>query len=232
VIIIGVAAIAFSLFRGKITGYAASGTVQVTVLSLASLTVNSNVYFGNSTISNDPLALTSISTEATDNYGTFNNCTIDNGGVNDPGRDCRGMEVENDGNVYINVTINASKTIAQFFDSTLDTGANFTFAVLDGNRSKNETAVSRVGYSFSAPAVGNASCLGANGISIRPEGNYLNGNIGNWTPISVNAYLICGNLSFADGNDTLTVEFNLTIPADEPTGTKSNTFTFTATQVT
>jgi len=232
VLLLAVAGIFFSVLKDKITGFVTQGNVEVNVQALSSLSVNSNVYFGNGTISNEPANLTSISTESEDNYGDFNNCSIINGGVNDTGRDCTGIEVENNGNVYINVTIAALNNVSGFFSSGSLTGANFTFAVLDGNRTKNETAMQIMGAGNEGIGPNNASCQinGNTGTSISPSGSYLNGSWMNWTGISTNPYAICGNFSFGDGNDTITIEFNLTFPGDEPVGLKSNSFTFTGVQ--
>lgn len=237
--VISVAGSFFSIFNERITGYVTTGTVNVTVATTSSLNVMSNVMFGNGSISSDPASPTSISTENSDNANTFNNCSVINGGVGDPNRDCTGIEVENDGNSFINVTFSASKTVATFFDSILDIGGNFTFVVLDGNRTKNETAVAVVGYRNTTSSIwltdNNASCLNNDNVSanIRPAGSEMAASgFKNWTVISTAEYLICGNLSFNDGNDTITVEFNVTFPVDEPPGTKTNTFTFTAVQVT
>ncbi len=224
----------FNVFQNKLTGYVTSGTVQVGVLAFTSLNVNNNVYFGNSTVSNDPLNLTSITTESHD-VGTFNNCTVINGGVGDAGRDCMGMEIENNGNVYINVTMLATKTPQVFFDSAADIGANFTYSVLDGNRTKNQTTVRIMGYSLTDIGLTNASChpnVNNGNIAILPNGSYLNGTYMNWQNIpTTTGALLCSNLSFSTHNNTITVEFNLTIPGDEPIGTKTNTFTFTASQI-
>jgi len=232
IVILAVAGIFINVMKNKITGFVTSGVVEVNVEALQSLNVNSNVYFGNGTISNAPSSLTSISTEAVDNYGDFNNCSVINGGVNDPNRDCTGIEVENNGNVYINVTIAALNNVSGFFSSQSMAGANFGFAVLDGNRTKNETAIKVVGKGNAGIGPNNASCQinGRSQTSISPSGSYLNGSKMNWTGISTNPYAICGNLSFGDGNDTITIEFNLTFPADEPVGLKSNSFTFTGAQ--
>ncbi len=235
IMLVAVAGTFFSLFRGGITGYATSaGTVQLTIGALAAINVNSNVNFGQSSISSDPTNLTSISTEAVDNYGSFNNCSSVNGGVSDSNKDCSGIEVENVGNVNVNLTMVAGTNITSFYNSVTDAGANFTFAVLDGNRTKNETAIQVMGYGNEAIGLTNASCHvnGNTNESILPPGSYLNGSYMNWTVIpAINPDIICGNLSFERGNNTITVEFNLTIPTDEPPGTLLNTFTFSATDI-
>jgi len=232
IVILAVAGIFINVMKNKITGFVTSGIVEVNVEAISSLNVNSDVYFGNGTISNVPSNLTSISTEGDDNDGAFNNCSVINGGVDDPGRDCTGIEVENNGNVYINVTITALNGVSGFFSSQSLIGANFTFAVLDGNRTKNETAIQIVGYGNDVIGENNASCHvnGNTNQSIEPKGSYLNSSWMNWTTISTDSYAICSNLSFGDGNDTITIEFNLTFPADEPVGLKSNSFTFTGVQ--
>ncbi len=238
IMVVAVAGTVFTSYTNKLTGYVTGGHVNVTIIAIGSLTVNSNVLFGNGTTSASPLA--SVSSEAADNDNTFNNCSTVNGGIGDAGRDCSGMEIENDGNVNINVTFYAAQTTAQFFDSASMVGASFSFAVLDGNKSKNETEMDYVGWTNQTNMISqiNASCHIDSRMnrSIQPQGSYRSNSSMNWTSIdayvgSSNAYLICANLSFTDKNDTITVEFNLTIPADEPTGLKSNLFTFTAIQV-
>ncbi len=234
IVVVSLIGTSYSVFKDNITGFVTQGTVYIGIKAYTQINVNNNVYFGNSTISNDPLNLTSVSTESHD-IGSFNNCTVLNGGVDDPGRDCMGMEVMNNGNVYVNVTMQASKTVQVFFDSVADIGANFSYAVLDGNRTKNQTTVQIMGYSLTDIGLNNASChpnANNGNIAILPNGSYLNGSYMNWQdiPVSTTA-LLCSNLSFTTSNNTITVEFNLTIPIDEPVGTKSNTFTFTAYQV-
>ena len=239
VVIMGlaVAGSLFGFFNDRITGMATTGTVQVTITALSSLTVNSNVNFGNSSISTTS-PNTEVSSETADNYATFNNCTGLNGGLSggDTGRDCTGMEVENDGNVNINVTMYSSVDADGLYTGT--SGGAFRYAVLDGNRTKNETEFQIMGtsYHFNTFQDGNlinVPCrnnVGSN-VSIQPQGSTLNSSFINWTTIPTSAALICGNLSWGNMNDTITVEFNLTLPLDEPTGTRSATITFTAAQV-
>jgi len=233
VMFIAVAGTFFSIFKQSITGYATSGTVQLTIGALATVNVNSDVNFGQGGVATS-LPYTQLSTEAVTQYGTFNNCSVIDGGVDDPTSDCTGIEIENQGNSNVNLTIIAVTNITDFYNSVTDEGANFTFAVLDGNRTKNETAIQIVGYGNDVIGENNASCHvnGNTNQSIEPKGSYLDGSWMNWTTINnVDESLICGNLSFVDGNDTITVEFNLTIPGDEPAGSLLNTFTFTATSI-
>jgi len=230
VMFIAVAGTFFSIFKQSITGYASFGTVQITIGAISAINVNSDVNFGQSAISNDINNLTSVSTEAADNYGDFNNCSVIDGGVDNPTQDCTGIEVENQGTSNLNITMIATANVSTFYNNE-NAGANFTFAVLDGNRTKNETAMQIMGAGNEAIGPNNASCQinGNTGTSISPSGSYLNGSWMNWTVIpAVDEYLICGNLSSTTAtNNTITIEFNLTIPYNQPAGELSNTFTFT-----
>ena len=49
-------------------------------------------------------------------------------------------------------------------------------------------------------------------------------------PVSAAATLVIANLSSAGGSDTLEVEIKITAPLDEPSGTRSATVTFTASE--
>ena len=134
--------------------------------------------------------------------------TNNTGGFNDctAGDDCLGLELENTGNVNLNITITAASDSDAFWSGT-DTQGSFQFFVADGNRSKDETG----------------SCHNASGAIVT--------EVSDWTAISTSPILMCYNFTYPSATDTLTVEFNLTIPTDEPVGYKENTFTFGFTQI-
>ncbi|MFH1849776.1 MAG: hypothetical protein ABH879_06335 [archaeon] len=186
-----------------ITGFAASdtGTANISIIGAASIQINNNIDFGAGTVSSDDAHLTHVDTETTDNYGTFNNCSSSH-----THPECRGLEVENDGNLRVNVTMSASLDDDTFFSGN-PAQSGFDFFVKQGNRTGGEEN----------------SCKNiTGGYNLTPL---------SWTDIPTTARLICGNLSYSDGNDTMLVEFNVTIPTDEPTGQKWNTFTFSVIQV-
>jgi len=197
---------------GDVAGFASSaaGTASVTLVGFGSIVINSNVDFGSGTQSTNISNLTSLTTETADNYATFNNCSED---IWDQAADCRGIEIENDGAVTINVSMQASSNASTFFSGN-SSQALFQYFTADGNRSKEK----------------NSSCFPRSGsnINVSPWGYP---NLRNWTNITTDSVPICANLSFTNSNDTITVELNITIPADETTGTKTNTFTFSAVQI-
>ncbi|NQV08252.1 hypothetical protein HQ529_00180 [Candidatus Woesearchaeota archaeon] len=198
-------------YRPTITGMATSGVVNVSVIGFASLTINSNVEFGQGATGAE--GNETVLTTETNQTGTFNDCGDDVNWTNST-YECRGIEIENDGNIYINVTMSASANPNEFWKGNNATD-EFQYATLNGNRSRQETD------SCVSDTTRNVTIY-----PLRSNTTYLN-----LTDISTTATLICGNLSFGS-NDTVTIEFNLTIPSDEPVGVKTNTFTFTATQVT
>jgi len=111
------------------------------------------------------------------------------------------MSIRNDGNQ--NVTINVTS------------GKN-TMAFLGGGSTK-------LAYKIFAGQKDGAACI---------TWPYQNANI-TYPGIEINAtgYQICGNLSSADANDEMWVGCYLEISDNTPPGQKTDTWTFTATQV-
>jgi len=117
----------------------------------------------------------------------------------------RPFVLENDGNVYVNVTINSS--------------INTTF--LDGTPAG--TAVQR--YQF-VPSDSSSGLLG-----FRPENgcNATAFSVTDWTEFSNSRQLICTNMSPTDTEDEFYVDINISIPMGI-TGAKTTAVTFYATK--
>jgi hypothetical protein len=177
-----------------ITGMATTGQVNVTIQGKQSFTVRSNVNFGilqpNSTgfwVSTD------VNNTERLNQSQANDCT-DTGAV-DPNA-CYGIEVENDGNVLINLSFSSNMNAAALIGGTAPL---FRYRIEDGNKTGaganpcNGTDGS-VGWALIATGVSNDIC---------------------------NSTLPHTGLGYAPSRDIMTIEFNLTIPSDAPVRTNS-----------
>jgi len=219
-------------YAPRVSGHATDdGTVDVDVMGFASVVVNSNVDFGESMILSGAGNFTTITTETnhSDYDGikfntSFYNCSHDVNWSN-ASHECRGIELENDGNVYLNITMYASEDANTFWRGENSTD-EFKFAILDGNRSHEESSSCNNNSNYNGTSYENVSTYPTHSIWTSSSSFAYN-----WTDITTSATLICTNLSFTDAADTITVEFNLSIPSDEPVTTKQNTFTFTAAQI-
>ncbi len=180
----------------EITGKASSSIVDIDIKGLTEMRVSyDDVNFGSGEI-NETLDL---STEQI-NPGTFNPCIEINGTYNFS-EDCRGIQIDNIGNTYLNLTMISTKDAKDLFLGD-NTTSKFRFTVVPGN-------ISRMPMN---------SCL-YNAISdqsIFPKGsNYIN-NFMNWTEINKSfIYTICNNFSFSTYNRSLVIEINVTIPYNE-----------------
>jgi len=168
----------------------ANGTVQLNILTGASLTVRRGIDFGqilpNSTV------VQNISSDVTlVGRGGSADCSVVG--------QCSGLEIENDGNVPINVTMNSSSNASDLIGGT---NPAWRFYVASGNSSnpRGDTGCSNIPAPYGTP----------------------------WQPFQKNTnYTICyaasggGGLWHNDTNDTMTIEFNLTIPGDAPSGSKT-----------
>ncbi len=177
--------------RGITGMQVASGQVNVSVTGAASFTTNTNVNFG---VITPNASKTWISTNTVNDWAGAgaNNCADVNG-------NCQGIEIENDGNEILNITMRSNQNASTLIGGTSPV---FSFRVRNGNRS---------GYS---------SENGCNGT--------LRNNVtGQWYSITENInYTLCNGskgegFGFASGADKMTIEFNLTIPADTPQITES-----------
>jgi hypothetical protein len=180
------------------TGFATStGTAQVNITSLASLvfTVNS-IDFG----------IGNVNTTG----GGINNCTLyanKSGAAGFKSANCANFAttmpvpfiIENDGNLPLNVTLNASKNATEFIGGGSATHAYPQFQYLVDD---NETG--------SCPA--GLGPLGFTDVNKSGPGT-----------------LVCQNFDYQAANDTLVIGVRILIPDDAASGFKTATFTATGT---
>jgi hypothetical protein len=173
------------LSQQGLTGLAA-GTVVLNVSENMSCTIGSNVSFGIST--SQILAQTNISTNSANSNG-FNDCT---------GNDaCRGMMINNTGNVNVNVTFYSSANGTTLLGGPGATNASFQYSIVNG--------------SF------NGAALPGCNSGLKTAWGYANETI----------TTICTNLTSLSTNNVMTIEYNVTIDANTPTGYKTATITIT-----
>ncbi|KHO46130.1 MAG: hypothetical protein QS98_C0005G0077 [archaeon GW2011_AR3] len=179
-----------------ITGRLSYGTVTIRITNLVSLSIPAeDIDFGSGQISQ----ATDLSTEQV-NPGTFNECIESSGSYSHP-YDCRGIQIENTGNSYINITLSSSADGDSFFlgDNATD---EFRFAVVEGN--------------ISRASVDSCKLNGNDGLSLFPQSSSYSTGFMNWTPINKSfIYTICHNLTYSTDDRSLVIEINMTVPADE-----------------
>ncbi|MFH1649851.1 MAG: hypothetical protein ABIA93_04840 [Candidatus Woesearchaeota archaeon] len=183
------------------TGKVTAGKVDLTVDPQASVITLFNVSFGTGTIS----STTYLTTETDLSALGFTAC--------DSGDTCGGLVLENDGNVNINVTMYSDVTAATFIGGT---SPAYKYTMANGTNSG----------AASDAAGAEPGCVNSTGVAHFMDAVYAAVPQG-----SGNAELICANFTFADANDVIRVEFNITIPDDAPTGAKTSALTFTVTQI-
>jgi hypothetical protein len=174
-----------------------AGKVNLSIVSLIRCNVTANVTFGEGNPGGLALTLTTDSV----NTDGFNDCTT--------GDLCRGMEIENNGNVVLNVSMKSNVTGTSFFESPL---GNISFWVRNGTR---------FGYEN------------------RSSTFELNNSVVINTSLPISDLEIAHNLSVGTGpidpfsgseNDTITLEYTALIPAGEPSGEKAAKITVTCDQ--
>jgi hypothetical protein len=177
----------------QITGLALqdTGNVTVNIQGQTSLAVRRGIDFGSIT----PNGTLNISSDYTliGRGGTYDCSVVAN---------CSGLELENDGNTALNVTMNSSSNATDLIGGTAPI---WSFYVASGNGSNTGNATRPDGGCTNIPPMYNSNA---------------------WTTFQKNTnYIICNGtgsagLWFNDTNDTITIEFNLTIPGDATTGAK------------
>lgn len=219
-IIIVLIAISISLFsilvsitRLDITGALSSGEgyVNVTVMTVVDITIWTSMV--NFTAANPGQSRNSYNASEIQNCGADNHC---------------GMNITNDGTMFINITIYESENL--FESSNYDNKSHYLYNV----------TMQDVEYTTSYGTDGDCSTGYDQGL----KGPDDTGTTGQWRAIPRNS----GNAEVAvcyfnytdtspDGNDEhrpdlARVEINITVPSDEPTGSKTGTLTFTAVSAT
>jgi hypothetical protein len=173
-----------------------SGSVDIIIGSQASIVVRRSIDFGSIT----PTGRVNITSDHGP-VGGSNDCTILGGGGGDG---CSGLEIENDGNSLINVTMNSTSNASDLLGGT---DPLWSFYVANGN---------------SSAVRGDTGCTNLNSTWSNPWQNFQKNF----------PYVLCydatgiGGLWYNDTNDTITVEFNLTLPSDVTPGIKSATIMF------
>ncbi|MBI4150512.1 hypothetical protein HY492_00120 [Candidatus Woesearchaeota archaeon] len=139
------------------------------------------------------------------------------------------LTLENDGSTNVTVQLVSNVAAAAFFGGTASL-AQFRYAVQDNESMSCRNGTGGGSMAISSDAAGNCTAGGAAGgtlsnCTFSPQG---------WTDVNVTApgSTICQKLLYNNTDDSIGIEVNLTIPFDAPAGTKTATFTATATTVT
>tara|TARA_Y100000310_G_C20700537_1_gene829404 strand:+ start:4598 stop:5296 length:699 start_codon:yes stop_codon:yes gene_type:complete len=192
-----------------ITGFAVTNkttaTVNVTVVGAVSLTlVNSTVIFDSGTLklNGDTNGGTRINSSVGTNEGS---------GFSEP----TPFHLRNDGNVFINVTINGSAPEDLFGVSS--GGLNYSFAA--ESMSPSEVLGGTCGNYSSGSGSDNQFSAIAN--ATRPFGVTM--------PSDTNFTIVCPNMSYSAGSDEFNVTIYMNITENVGNGTYSDTIEFMAT---
>jgi hypothetical protein len=145
-----------------------------------------------------PLTTYSLTTDKDNTVYGFQSC-LDAASVS-----CQGLQINNTGNQNLNVSIRSDSAASSFLGSQTGLGAeDFRYYIINGS------------------AIGNASqgCRNiTNGTAAIPGIQF---NVGTTDT------LVCNNLTYADGTDTMHVEFNITLENDISSGAKAAIITVT-----
>ncbi len=126
------------------------------------------------------------------------------------------FQVENDGNIQVNVTINASRTGTNFFGSC--NGSTTVIAFEDGNY-----------FHWGGKVITDPDVGGTTGGCNNEANDLANQDLSTPHPFASSTELLCENLSDVDTKDTFNVTIILDVPKG-PTGNCSSFVTFTAAQ--
>ena len=143
-------------------------------------------------------------TTNTTNIGSgtaFNDCTT--------GTNCIGMEVNNTGNLDTFLNFSSSVTGSTFLGGPSAVDADFQYSL------RNGTAAAPVG--LEGGCFNNTNTVSAWGF------NYAN--------VPTTSARLCQNFSSSDANDIVTIEYNVTLRSDTPSGVKNATITVSCVQI-
>tara|TARA_Y100000310_G_C20550026_1_gene747584 strand:- start:399 stop:1100 length:702 start_codon:yes stop_codon:yes gene_type:complete len=209
-LVVTVGSIGTVLFKlggaGGITGFATTntsmGSVNVTVIpqTAVSLVVGS-IDFGSGTLTSGSSTLTAINTTATPGGSDFSSSGD--------------FHLRNDGNVYVNVTINAS-TVEEYFSVTSGPTENMNYSYAVRNSSLSGTDMF------------NSSCTDfLAGSGDDDDGYALIGNNGPFgISLSTTPQTVCPNMSYVDNNDEINVSIFLLINSSVGEGSFNDTVEF------
>ena len=185
-------------FTGLATG---TGYVNLSITSSARCGVDTNVSFGSS---GQPSVTYSLTSDKDNSLTTtFQNCT-DAASTNN----CKGIQINNTGNVNLNLTFTSNVDATSLLGSQTGlSSADFRYWIINGSTTTNASQGCR---------------------------NFTNGTtqLTAGTQINMPTYeqQICNNLTFTDGNDVMHLEFNVTLQPDILPTTKTATLTFNCQQ--
>jgi hypothetical protein len=174
----------------SLTGYGvATGNVNLTIASNTSCVIDSSVDFGTAS---RPAGPQTISTDSNNTGTGFYQCT------STYPSNCTGMQINNTGNTFLNITINASVNSSQLMGWNYP-DTDFVFYLTNGTY-KNTSQ----------------GCT-----------NFANSNTSGTVMQYKTQQQICKNLSYIDSWDTLTLEFNITMDSNIPPSAQVKTATIT-----
>jgi len=171
-----------------LTGLAA-GTVVLNVSENMSCTISSNVSFGTSTT--QILTIVNLSTNGSNSNG-FTDCLAQDA--------CRGMMINNTGNMNVNVTFSSDKNGTTLLGGPEATNTSFQYSVVNGSN--------------------NGALLPGCNSGLKTA----------WTYANETTTAICTNLTALSTNNAMTIEYNITIDGNTPTGMKTATIIITCAQ--
>jgi hypothetical protein len=184
----------------KYTGLA-TGQLNLSITSTASCAVDTNVSFGSS---GQPTGTYSLTTDKNNSIvTTFEDCL--DASLNN---NCKGLQINNTGNVNLNITFNSDSNASTLLTSQTNLDiTDFRYYVVNGT------------------AGGNLSngCLNITNGSTQIAGTQLN-------VLQATTQTICQNLTYTDGSDIMHVEFNITLEPDIYPSTKTAIITITCAQ--
>jgi len=119
-----------------------------------------------------------------------------------------GINITNDGSVAINISFNNTQSL--FTSATLDESTHYMYNVTYGDNSSNYV---------------DADCKTGGALGLQ-----FNDTVGGWRaiPPQGGAEVAVCRLNSTDGHDSVVFEINMTVPVDEPSGTKSGILGFIA----
>ncbi|MCH8003659.1 MAG: hypothetical protein IH934_03420 [Nanoarchaeota archaeon] len=191
-----------SIGLAPITGFATvpNATATVTVNTVASIRFSA--------------ATVAFSSGSVDTAGGFNNCTLStivaNSGCTDFLEVSNGFTIENDGNTNLSVELRSNQTAAQFI------GLGSALFLWNVTVNESGSCVNITGREDVVNPNTTADCGTFN--TSTDNGATPCGAI--FEAVSTTNKNICPRLLFADANDALNIDINISIPSDAPTGAK------------
>jgi hypothetical protein len=170
--------------------------------------------------------------------GGNTDCILDSNGTNASNKcinftsNFGNLSLENDGSVNVSVQLVADKNASSFFYPTshLVTSELLRYAIIQNETDSCRNGTGGGGSVPNLPVTQNCSMP-----PTTASGDASKGNCtvfpDFWTDVNITGAgtTICKNLLYNNTDDSIGIEINFTIPSDAPAGTKTVTFTATAT---